>query len=81
MGIHRTYPDQMKEYWNEFSSKVYVSQSTIGGCEDRFRYEDDGTCPGTSWALDDNKIPACVCSLARALPLERRKRREQTSQP
>lgn len=57
MGIHRTYPDQMIEYWNEMSSKMNESQLTSDdcGCDGMLRYEDDGKCPATSCALNDNK--------------------------
>lgn len=56
MGIHCTYPDQMKEYWGEISSKASVSQSTAAGCEDLFRYEDDGKCPATLRGVDDELL-------------------------
>lgn len=53
LGIHRTYPDDMKNLWVETSNWTNVSQSRGGSCDDSFRYEDDGGCLYVSCAVDD----------------------------
>ena len=55
LGIHHTYPDDMYTLWEEVSGRTNVSQS-MGGCEDLFRYEDDGECPYVASGVSDEAL-------------------------
>jgi len=59
MGVHKTYPDKMKEQWADISSKDNVSQSIPSdGCADIFHYEDEWPCKDPSRDIDDEFVRA-----------------------
>lgn len=52
LGIHRAYPERMRNIWMEVSSRPNKTKSIVG-CKSMFRYEEDGECPPLSNSAEE----------------------------